>query len=633
VFTLYRAARQVEAEAYAVPTTPDGWPSSVAVSGPASTDSPVRLLSAASTVRNAVHLDPGDRLIGAHFTGGALAMVILSLAASGIFFLLIPRVWITGFRMFDDSPIAGSRPLTGFTEQVTLGDMGEILENSDLVMQIELFDGESGVALSPDRYDNALGDDPLFRGNALEVYANGRWAQNPNRQWSPAASSASGGGGMRQAIRIEPIGTPTLFGTGQVLTCLPVGRRDRIERTREARLFRQFDEADLAQPFQYDAIEMRADAPPPRPPSANYLELCLHLPNGVERVVQAARDHLLAPGAKRPETGAEAASRLASWLRDSGEYGYSLNLSIQDPNVDPLEDFLFNRKKGHCEYFASALAVMLRGVGIPSRVISGFKGGQFNPHTGRFEVRQLHAHAWVEAWVEGGWVALDPTPPDREDHVAQLQAQTSGLWSRWRESWTGLWNSGIRLSRADQEQLVYRPLQATFADVWRSMRDARGTSAGLVAFFRSLSESPERWFSWRGGVAVFALLALAAGTWRIGRKIWSALRIMRGAAAETRRSGATVDFYERFRGIIARAGLERPLAETQREFAGYVGQRLAQRLRTCGLQEVPANVADQFYRVRYGNQDLSDSERTTVAAHLDALERCVAETGPSGRPR
>jgi hypothetical protein len=629
-FTLYRAAQQVEAEAFGVQRSPDRLRPSDAVGSGASVSSLTDLLAAGSTVRNAVHLEPGDRLIGIHFAGGALVMVVLSLAASGVFFLFIPRVWITGFRLFDDSPIAGSRPLTGFTEQVTLGDMGEILENNDLVMQIELVDDESGVAIPPDHYTDELGGDPLFRGNSLEVYENGRWAQDPGRRWLNAVPTRSRQGALRERILLEPIGTPALFGSGHVLSCRTDAQGERIYRSEDSRLFRRFDEADLSRPFQYDAIRVRAEPLPLRRLSP-YLRLCLHLPPGVEHVVHVAENTLNSSPEGQPQTAAEVATRLASWLRDSGEFRYSLNLSIQDPSVDPLVDFLFNRKEGHCEYFASALAVMLRGVGIPSRVISGFKGGQFNPRTGRFEVRQLHAHAWVEAFVDGAWVPFDPTPPGREDRVAQLQQQQSSFWPRWRERWLGLWNSGIRLSRADQEQLVYQPLQDAFARVRDSLQDARGTLAGLIAFFRGLSESPERWFSWRGGVAVFVLSALGAAVWRIGRKVWSAVRTLRRATGESRRGEGTVDFYERFRTIVARAGLERAVAETHREFGGHVERSMAQQLETCGLEDLPADLADYFYRVRYGSQNLSAAERSSVAAKLDMLAGCVAEIPPRRR--
>ena len=71
-------------------------------------------------------------------------------------------------------------------------------------------------------------------------------------------------------------------------------------------------------------------------------------------------------------------------------------------DLDPVEDFLVNRKKGHCEYFASALALLLRSIDIPSRMVNGFKGGDWNELTETMNVRQKHAHSWVEAYIGRG---------------------------------------------------------------------------------------------------------------------------------------------------------------------------------------------------------------------------------------
>jgi len=624
VFTLYRAALQVEVRVIEKPMAPEDAGARPTPERPTLQLSPARLLSAGSTARNAVHLDPGDRLIGAHFAGGALVMVILSLAISSAFFLLIPRVWISGFRMFDNSPIAGTRPLTGFTEQVTLGDMGEILENDDLVLQVELFDDASNAPIPLARYEAELGADPLFRGNSLELYRNGRWAQEPRRRWSGTPPYSPRLGALRERIRIEPIGTATLFGAGSVVTCRSHAAGEVIYRSPDSELFRRNDDADLRLPFQYDAIAVPHVSQPARR-NMSYLGMCLQLPAEVERVVRHAQEYVTTHGNGGPPTAESRARLLEAMLRDSPDFRYSLKLSISDPDVDPLEDFVFNRREGHCEYFASALAIMLRGVGIPSRVITGFKGGLLNSRTGRLEVRQLHAHSWVEAYVESGWVTLDPTPPERGERVAELQEKAGGVWARWRERWLQTWNSGIRLSKSDQEQLVYNPLKATFASAWESLRDARGTSVSVAAFFRSLAESPERWFSWRGGLAVFLLLCLGAAVRSIVRQVLAAVRRMGGATRETGRAGRTVDFYERFRAIVERTGLERPLSETHREFAGHVSQRLEDRLQTFGLEEIPSVLTDAFYRVRYGDQTLSSEEQRAVAAQLDALERCCGQ--------
>ena len=74
-------------------------------------------------------------------------------------------------------------------------------------------------------------------------------------------------------------------------------------------------------------------------------------------------------------------------------------MNVIDPQLDPVEDFLVKRKKGHCEYFASALALLLRSIDIPARMVNGFKGGDWNNLTQSMNVRQKHAHSWVEAYV------------------------------------------------------------------------------------------------------------------------------------------------------------------------------------------------------------------------------------------
>ena len=104
----------------------------------------------------------------------------------------------------------------------------------------------------------------------------------------------------------------------------------------------------------------------------------------------------------------EKALAIEQYLRT--HFGYTLQLPRARPQ-DPLANFLFERKQGHCEYFASSMAVMLRTLGIPSRIVNGFRGGEFNDLTGQYVVRASNAHSWVEAYFPGfGWISFDPTP-------------------------------------------------------------------------------------------------------------------------------------------------------------------------------------------------------------------------------
>ncbi|MES9945592.1 MAG: DUF3488 and transglutaminase-like domain-containing protein [Candidatus Thiodiazotropha sp.] len=91
-------------------------------------------------------------------------------------------------------------------------------------------------------------------------------------------------------------------------------------------------------------------------------------------------------------------------------YDYDFDSIFKSQNQTPLGQFLFETKKGHCEYFASALAIMLRTQGIPSRLVTGFSATNQNPMTGYYDVYALDGHAWVEAYVDGiGWLELEPT--------------------------------------------------------------------------------------------------------------------------------------------------------------------------------------------------------------------------------
>jgi Transglutaminase-like superfamily len=92
-----------------------------------------------------------------------------------------------------------------------------------------------------------------------------------------------------------------------------------------------------------------------------------------------------------------------------GRFGYSLEVE-RDRHVDAVVDLLMIHKEGHCELFATALALLARTQGIPTRVVSGYRASEINPVSGLMIVRERNAHTWVEAWVDGRWETWDPTP-------------------------------------------------------------------------------------------------------------------------------------------------------------------------------------------------------------------------------
>lgn len=191
---------------------------------------------------------------------------------------------------------------------------------------------------------------------------------------------------------------------------------------------------------QHKGRELAGNTPPPR-------DADLALPEDLDPRIQQLAESVT------EDTGSrwQAALALEEHLRT--EYDYSLESVFESQNRTPLPQFLFEDRKGHCEFFASSLAVMLRTLDIPARLVTGFSATDRNPLTGYYEIRALDGHAWVEAWIEGvGWVLLEPTAyyqlpePENEtltanqiqDYAQRLQEMENALGEDRAFSWWGL---------------------------------------------------------------------------------------------------------------------------------------------------------------------------------------------------
>jgi|GEM_PF-1093269 len=127
------------------------------------------------------------------------------------------------------------------------------------------------------------------------------------------------------------------------------------------------------------------------------------------RLTEEARNDSANHGADRSSDDYLKARAVERYLKDN--YQYTMDTVATAWTEDSLDSFLFETRKGHCEYFATSMAVILRAQGIPSRLVTGYHVDRYNPVTGYYEVRRLDAHAWVEAFTDGhGWVSFEPTP-------------------------------------------------------------------------------------------------------------------------------------------------------------------------------------------------------------------------------
>jgi transglutaminase-like putative cysteine protease len=503
----------------------------------------------------------------------SLLAAAITFALAGSLFFIIPRVGQAAL------PLRAhvGRMVTGFADRVDLGSFGEIENDHSVVMRVYLPD---------ERVDPAALPELRWRGVAFDQFDGRAWSSTmtPRRFVRRGATGDFGiglarGAGpiVRQEIYLEPMGTDALFAAPRVLRLelrsptLVVDDMGGLSVSSATARLHYVVESELEAPGR-PRVHVGRLTPPL---TSAERERHLQLPALAPEVRRLARD--VRVGAPVPET---AARRISAHL--SGNYRYTLALTQQSARP-PLEEFLFVRRSGNCEYFAAAMAVMLRSEGIPSRVVAGFQHGEWNPYGRYFMVRLSDAHSWVEAYIEGrGWMAFDPSP--RGEAAAEAARGPVSLyldaarmrWYRYIVNW----------SLRDQVQLAQ--------SVHRQASDFR---IGL---------------SWPRGWRVSPALVAAGGAVFVVALVWL---VGRHGPARGKSGPAAVmpAFYERALRLLSRRGLSPAAAETARQFAARVRADAPDRA------EAFARLTHHYERARFGASALSETEWQDVTRSLAAL--------------
>lgn len=267
----------------------------------------------------------------------------------------------------------------GFSREVALGDLAPLHDDLTALLTLTL-------------PDETVGEDTYLHGITLDRFTGDGWASTAPLEMVPLPVDLVGRALIRQQIALAPLTEGVLLGIAPVASIegLEGAWRDRTGTWRAS---------GVLQPARYTAFSLR-DAPPlPLVDRTPWLEL----PADLDPRIRTLADELQVEGG----TAAQA-SHIITWLRDGFTY---TRIPAAPTARQPLSDFLFVSRTGHCEYFAAALAVLLRAQGVESRVISGLRGGEEGEDGARL-FRQRDAHAWVEVYVsDAGWLRLDPTPP------------------------------------------------------------------------------------------------------------------------------------------------------------------------------------------------------------------------------
>jgi hypothetical protein len=254
------------------------------------------------------------------------------------------------------------------------------------------------------------------------------------------------------------------------------------------------------------------------------------------------------------------AAVIQSYLRNN--FKYTLDPPAIEP-MDPVGSFLFNAKSGYCEYFAAAMAVMLRTLKVPTRLVNGFQTGAYNSIGKDFVVRARDAHSWVEVYFPGyGWVPFDPTPADPNPVLP-------GAWDDYVDTAALFWNEWIiNYDFGHQVQLARQVEQDSrhFQQIFRR-RFERFKRQGIRSAFRI-----EGWLMSHKTLVLMIMLLILAGliltdksgsiaewrfrlTWRFARRD---VALSPGEATLT---------YQQLLNTLQKKGYRKVPAQTPREFA------------------------------------------------------------------
>jgi hypothetical protein len=628
------------------------------------------------TIHHGIQMDPGMNWIGLRFKVMILGMCLASLVMSGVAFAAFPRVFVGTPSLLSDlsSETPGLIQKTGFRERVKLGEFGPILQSDERVLRIETFDQITGNSIPIEQFADQMNmEELLLRGPSMGWYTGGEWSRGLSandyngEQNRPRFSRSTA---TENCFRVEitqdsPIGTFAFVPTPIIGAQLINASGKLIQRSLSNALVFDIIPGNLRQdetttnfnktPISYEvyctAPEVYAERNPPvevpeilgqwlypnadpqpwRQAEERYART-LSVTDDLSSIVPNlyARAQALQPDGGVRLSPDEYAQRVVSLLRDSGEYQYSLNVQPTDTSLDPVDDFLINHKTGHCQYFASAGALMLQSVGIPARIVSGFKGSELNVISGEAEVNQKHAHVWIEYRHQKRWHSIDPTPGSRNELLAN--ADNKDVLGDIQEAISDLWDAGVSNVTPESQRAAIQPLLAVFKDAATKIRQV-GLIGAIKVFVNDLLSNPSKWISWRvlvGGLICLLPLALLLRK-RPWRWIRSALGWLSNRWSPQRRTAThIVRFYETFRKACARSGLVFHDSNTARENAASAIDFFREKLPT-NVQPIPNRLAEAFNSVRYGQYQLTPEETDKLGR--DVLQLTAAISTQNGRHR
>ncbi|HEY9403376.1 MAG TPA: DUF3488 and transglutaminase-like domain-containing protein [Pyrinomonadaceae bacterium] len=538
-----------------------------------------------------------------------LPLVALSLLAL-IFALALPIFFI--MPRFSGSALAradgGLSGVVGFSDEVTLGEIGRLQQSQRVVMRVRVEDPLAG------RHQTLR-----WRGVALDEFSGRTWRRSSReteykrgneRNLFQFGTTQSLENLTTQTFFVEPIDTPVLFIASRPVAiqgALPYigidgeGSLMTRDHSQERISYRAY--SDTTEP---PAEWLRRDLAPYPDEMNRYLRV----PDNLDpRIRELARGLIVGT---RSGNRYDAARVIESYFQQN--FRYTLEQKSGGAE-DPLADFMFRVREGHCEYFSTAMAVMLRTAGVATRVVNGFQLGEYNDAADVYTVRQSDAHSWVEVYFPetGAWMTFDPTPVDGRPGNNDAGGLLRGRLGKYAEALELFWiQYVVAYDKQEQRSLatsirsnlgVYRQtagqtfaeLRAGFAVWWQQFSISAGGRGGELRINVPLLAGLSLL------VGLLALLVARARRWDL-----TGLLIF---GRREKKNYSSVVFYERMIKAFESRGMLRAPDETPLEFAAATGMPEATLL------------TRSYNRVRFGAHELTNAEAARVEEWLRRVEK------------
>jgi transglutaminase-like putative cysteine protease len=540
------------------------------------------------------------RVIGPGFLTLTCLLSLPIIAFTAILFIIFPRV---GLSLLLLQPQRSTR-IVGFSDSVDLAQVGTIRSDPTIVIRFRPPKTES--------------DPPAkmilrLRGTAFDEYRGaGQWARSSmervtlDRQGAEIALRRPADHARDSVLKVElePLDPTVVFLPPRAVALRwtngldgAVHRPPPLVRGPEA-TYRY--EAAPDRVLRYDVYVAPPEELVEEGLSARdrerYLQLPRDLPSRMRELAKTWTD-----GAA---TDADKAARIAQRLES--EFRYSLDApSGGRPN--PIDDFLFRTKEGHCEFFSTAMVLLLRTVGVPARNVTGYVGGTYNRFGGFYAVRQGDAHSWVEAWVDGGggtgtWSTFDPTPSSG----AQPLADKGGFWTLLRDAFEAVsqgWDRYVVGYDLPQQISLFQRLQRSFE---RAKRPTGDPSIG----------EPSGRTRTRLMILAGVLAASAAGVYLWRRRRPSAPEEDPVAAGRARAQRIATELWLSLEEALHTRGASRPRNVPPLRFTEQL-----RATRGDSLAEEAFLLASRYVEARFGGVPLTPDEEKDFARRVAALRR------------